>query len=203
MHKEQQTSAPDIFKPKSALRDRLDFNSIERLSPELATRTKVLRNRVVELENNFFSDSRWALRWFKGMAAVAIALPIIAAAVGGFTAIQLNGAAGIATFATISVLAALGSMAVASLHAFGWHKRYNAMFSARWKMTALRTRIDQYIATLAFEINEQGTMIPEMRARLSESVDSWLDEFRGALHEFGIQYGNSLSPPSAKSNNQG
>ncbi|WP_424831555.1 hypothetical protein [Ruegeria sp.] len=185
-----------LFKKKNnGTKVRLNFRELERELPELAGRITILRARIIELEHNFFRDSKWALDRFNVIAISTLVFPMFATVLTAIFALGKNPGLGAGWPISIA-LTALGTMVAASGHAFGWHKRYKAMLVAKWRMTALRTAIDQYLAdaALAHRMSE-GTAKVDWKD-FSGVVQTWVDQFQEILAEFGNEYGSAISTPA-------
>lgn len=172
-------------------RARLDFHAVEKRCPELADRVRLIRSRAKNLEKNFREDAQWALNWF---SRVTFAAMIIA----GFAIVVGSGMAfwGVGSFAgavTLSV-GTIAALIAASSQAFGWHKRFGAMFAARWAMTGLVTRIDQQVVQMAMTTETAGGLTEEDRARLDSAITDWLKHISEIMAMFGMSYGAAIEP---------
>ena len=97
-------------------------------------------------------------------------------------------------FRILTLLLVAGLIAAGG-QAFGWHIRYQAMIAARWKMTGLRTRIDQRLVAWIVDTDKLGELSGEDWNKLTSDVETWQATFEQILSEFGTEYGASLTPP--------
>lgn len=177
-------------------RARLDFAKLAKHCPELADRVKLMRARVKDLRQKFAEDAEWALGRFKRMTWITLGIGVAGAGVAVGLAIchqdsALAGALG------LSFTALLG-LAGAGARAFGWHKRYQALFAARWAMASLETRIDDFILNLALN-QEAGNPLDQVaRQQLASAKALWLDQIDASMRAFGEIYGGALKPVDVK-----
>lgn len=170
-------------------RERLDFSSIVEHCPELAGRIAILRSFVKRLKLQLRSDSMWALGKFNRLTTGTV-IVALAVAVGSIIAIYISG-----TKPAAAIAVALGTVvaaAAAATQAFGWHKRYHALFRARWALAALEIRIDHFVCNMAHDHKEGSNLTEEERVKLATAVDGWLQQLDVALYAFGDSYGAAI-----------
>lgn len=183
-----------FFKPQEkGGRDRLDFESVLRHSPDLANRVIIVRSRVRDLRKKFQLDCDWALKNFNIVTSVTIALAVAGVFIGPFVFAE----AGSAVIAS-AAFGTFAGIAGAASKAFGWHKRYHSMFRARWALASLEVQIDDVLYNLAADLEEGEALSEKERAFLRESVDNWLGQLDVALKAFGESYGAALSAAELK-----
>ena len=176
------------------LRPRLSFSEVESLSPELAGRIVLLRGRVKDLRAKFTEDANWALGWFNWVTGITILLAAASVLGGAIAVLMKFGSSSFSIAMGTTVIGLVALLAAAGAQAFGWHRRYRAMFRARWAMTALETNIDQVLHEIALGLGNDGKLSKEDRARLDQECKSWRNTFMVALGTFGEDYGSALTP---------
>jgi hypothetical protein len=177
---------------REGARARLHFATVKEDIPEIATRVEMIRGRVISLRNNFRKDARWALGWFNlvTLATVVLSLAAILIFVLAMRSFRAEGASVASVFVGVGFIATIIG---AGSQAFGWHKRYGAMFSARWRMEALRTKIDQRVLEIALD-NGKGPLIGANKLLLDRMTKELADDVDDALSAFGRQYGAAVEP---------
>lgn len=187
-----------FFKPQiDNGRERIDFSSIIEHCPDLGSRVIVIRSRVFDLNRKFQSDSDWALRNYNLVTTATIAAATFAIALGVAVSIFYPSAA-LAAVASVGIGAIVGVAGAAS-KAFGWHKRYSAMFRARWAMVSLEIQIDDLLCNLALDVEEGVSLSESNRVILREAADRWLSQIDSTLKTFGENYGAAIEPIEIKS----
>ncbi|OWU70461.1 hypothetical protein [Phaeobacter sp. 22II1-1F12B] len=188
-----------FFKPKAKDddRDRLNFDEIVEHCPDLGNRVIVIRSRVKDLRQKFQADCKWALKGFNTVTTATIAIAIFGIFVGVVIAL-VKPDAGLA--ATVSVaFGAIVGIAGAGSKAFGWHKRYHAMFRARWAMASLEVYIDDLIYDLAVGVQKGAELSVADRETLRKAANSWLEQIDTTLKTFGDSYPTAISPVEIRS----
>jgi len=172
-------------------RARLHFEAVRSKCPELANTVELIRGRTIKLQQNFNNDAEEALVSFNKMTVLTIGVAVAAVIIGTITSF-FNGAH---TTAAISIgVGVLAAVIGAGTQALGWHKRYGAMFSARWEMEGLRSWIDQEVLELAMRVDESGALSDQDRARLTDSTKLWVDSLNRTMSSFGKAYGAAIEP---------
>lgn len=180
-----------VLKPESKnSRDRLDFASIVAHCPELGNRVAILRSRVRNLKTNFRKDSIWALNRFNCVTKLTVSVACMVA-IAGICVALFKSDLQAATAVTAALATIAGSVAAAA-SAFGYHKRYHAMFRAQWAMAALEVRIDQFLCDIANTRQQGEVLSAEERTKLEDAVAKWLEQLDLTLHTFGDSYGASI-----------
>lgn len=172
---------------------RLNYKAVKEHCPELAHRVLLIRTRAKELEKNFRVDANWALDWFNRLTLAGMAIALCAAIFGAIMTILDHSSFGGSVALAIGAIAAL---AAAGSQSFGWHKRFGAMFAARWAMTALVTRIDQQVLQIAMSIESSQSLPEKTIARLDGAIEEWIKEIGDIMKLFGTSYGAAVKPIS-------
>lgn len=181
---------------KNDERDRIEFNDIVNYCPDLANRVIILRSRVKDLRFKFREDANWALKQFNRVTQMTIFVALFGVILGTCISIWKPemGIAGVTSLA----LGAIIGVAGAASKAFGWHKRYHAMFRAQWAMASLEVQIDSFVYNLAASVKGNTPLSEKQLGALEESMSSWLAEFDSILRTFGETYGAAISPIDIK-----
>lgn len=185
-----------FFKPNDGGRDRLDFSSILEYCPDLGNRVIVIRSRTRDLRQKFHSDCNWAMKNFSLITSITIAIALLGVAIGIAVAIFRPDAA-VAAVASIAIGALVGIAGAAS-KAFGWHKRYHAMFRARWVMASLEIQIDDLVCDLANNVKQGALLSDDDRTLLRNASDRWLSQIDVTLQTFGDSYGAAIETVDIK-----
>ncbi|MEF2548615.1 hypothetical protein VQ045_15760 [Aurantimonas sp. E1-2-R+4] len=87
----------------------------------------------------------------------------------------------------------------AGVNSFGWHKRYGAMFTARWAMAGLALRIDNEINHFSQEYDREKSKDSSgwnenLRVRVEKATATWVKDAETVLQNFGTAYGAALEP---------
>lgn len=187
-----------FFKPKSQNgdRERLNFDEVVEHCPDLGNRVIVIRSRVKDLQQKFHQDCEWAIRGFNAVTTATIALAfsgVMAGVLIPLFATSIDWPEAMAATVSVAFGTVVG-IAGAGSKAFGWHKRYQAMFSARWAMAALEIRIDDLIYHLAAGVPKGADLSDEDKDTLRKAAESWLDQIDIILQTFGESYPTAISP---------
>ena len=186
-----------FFKPHTDInRDRLDFSSIVEYCPDLGNRVIVVRSRTRDLRQKFQLDCNWALNKFNLITSLTILIAVLGAAAGIVISVFYPTSA-MAAIASIAIGALMG-IAGAATKAFGWHKRYHAMFCARWAMASLEIQIDNLLSNLAQSIEEGAILSDDDRSILKNAAERWVSQIDATLKTFGDSYGAAITPVEIK-----
>lgn len=187
-----------FFKPiKPNRRPRLDFEQIVDHSPELGIRTIAVRSRIKSLSQDFLEDSEATIKNFNFITTATIALAVFGILVGIVVSPRVGADGTVTTVVTFAV-GTIACIIGAASKAFGLHKRYHAMFKARWAMVSLEVQIDSFLCDMALSTDQGEDLSDEHRAVLRQAMVQWLVQLDAALKTFGDSYGAAISPVELK-----
>lgn len=172
---------------------KLSFALLQKHSPDLANRIELLLDRIKQWEAHFGDDANWANRWFNGTTISAIGIGLLSIGLAAYFSLQVaKGNSGLS--ALLVVFGSLAAVVGAVGQSYGWHKRYKAMFGARWEMTALRLAIEQQAINIAMSHGAGMKLSAEQLKDLNSLTLDWTKEASRILSAFGHEYGSSLQP---------
>lgn len=178
---------------KDDKRTRLYFQGLREEHPQIANAVELTRSRVTDLQTKFREDADVAMRRFRHSTKQSIIGTGAVASIGLIVSLIPTATFGVALIPAVAIIAALFP---AASSAFGWHNRFNAMFSAAWRLKGLKSRIDQELILIALQANREGGTSEELIERLNKSVAGWTDSLEKTLSSFGEELGGAINPIS-------
>jgi hypothetical protein len=179
-----------IFKHKEDY-TRLHLPSLLKECPEIGLKSQFLIERTRDLEAKLHRDSEWSMSHFHRLNMLTIYVSTIPPAVI-LLIILLSPKPQSATVLVIGGLGYFAAVMVAAVKSYGWHRRYGAIFTARWELTAMRVRLEQEIILLALDECNKGALSDNGREKLGEILINSVEQLEKIMLSFGKNHANAI-----------